>query len=44
LRELIPIQALAYQRQGSGWTPDMLLDNDCGGSGGLFSTTGDLLI
>jgi CubicO group peptidase (beta-lactamase class C family) len=36
--------ALAYEKAGSGWKPDMLFGNARGGGGALFSTVGDLLI
>ena len=35
--------ALAYEKEGERWTPAMRLGNERGG-GGVFSTTGDLLI
>jgi CubicO group peptidase (beta-lactamase class C family) len=39
----VPNAALAYEKQGEQWRPDMLLGNARGG-GGVFSTAGDLLI
>jgi CubicO group peptidase (beta-lactamase class C family) len=40
----VPGHALAYEKQGEQWRVDMLLGNARGGSGGVFSTAGDLLI
>lgn len=39
----VPNHALAYEKEGGQWRVDMLLGNARGG-GGVFSTTGDLLI
>jgi CubicO group peptidase (beta-lactamase class C family) len=44
LREVIKNRALAYDKEGGKWTSAMLLDNDRGGGGALFSTASDLLI
>lgn len=43
MREVIKNRALAYDKEGSRWKMNMLLDNDRGG-GGLLSTAGDLLV
>jgi CubicO group peptidase (beta-lactamase class C family) len=37
-------RALAYEKAGGGWKPDMLLGNDRGGGGALFTTASDLII
>ena len=37
-------RALAYQKEGNGWKMDMLLGNDRGGGGALFTTASDLVI
>lgn len=39
----VPNAALAYEKQGEQWKPEMRLGNRRGG-GGVFSTAGDLLI
>lgn len=39
----VPNAALAYEKEGERWRPDMRLGNARGG-GGVFSTAGDLLI
>lgn len=39
----VPNAALAYEKQGEQWRPEMRLGNRRGG-GGVFSTAGDLLI
>jgi CubicO group peptidase (beta-lactamase class C family) len=44
LKEIIKHRALAYEKAGTSWKMDMLLDNDRGGGGALFTTAGDLLI
>ncbi|MDQ1593073.1 MAG: hypothetical protein QOG71_3700 [Pyrinomonadaceae bacterium] len=44
LKEIIKNRALAYEKAGTSWKMDMLLDNDRGGGGALFTTAGDLLI
>jgi CubicO group peptidase (beta-lactamase class C family) len=44
LSEVIKNRALAYQKDGNRWKMDMLLGNDRGGGGALFSTAGDLVI
>jgi CubicO group peptidase (beta-lactamase class C family) len=44
LRHVIKNRALAYEKEGDRWRMDMLLDNDRGGGGALFSTASDLLI
>lgn len=41
---VIPNRALAYEKQGNRWKMDMLLENDRGGAGALFTTASDLLI
>jgi hypothetical protein len=43
LRRVIRNRALAYEPQGSGWRMDMLIDNERGGGGALFSTASDLV-
>ena len=43
LRQVIRNRALAYEPQGGGWRMDMLIDNERGGGGALFSTAGDLV-
>ena len=43
-RSVVKNRALAYQKQGNGWKMDMLLGNDRGGAGGLFTTASDLVI
>ena len=37
-------RALAYQKEGNGWKMDMLLGNNRGGGGALFTTASDLVI
>jgi CubicO group peptidase (beta-lactamase class C family) len=37
-------RALAYQKEGNGWKMDMLLGNERGGGGALFTTASDLVI
>jgi CubicO group peptidase (beta-lactamase class C family) len=44
MRDVIKNRALAYEKTGNGWRHDMLLGNDRGGGGALFSTASDLLI
>jgi CubicO group peptidase (beta-lactamase class C family) len=44
LRDVIKNRALAYEKDGSRWKQDMLVGNDRGGGGALFSTASDLLI
>jgi CubicO group peptidase (beta-lactamase class C family) len=44
LSEVIKNRALAYERDGNRWKLDMLLGNNRGGGGALFSTAGDLVI
>lgn len=44
MREIIKDRALAYEKEGGGFKQDMLLGNDRGGGGALFSTASDLLI
>jgi len=44
LSEVIKNRALAYEKNGNRWKLDMLLDNNRGGGGALFSTAGDLVI
>ena len=44
LRNVISNRALAYEKTGDRWKLDMLLGNDRGGGGALFSTAGDLII
>lgn len=44
MRDVIKNRALAYEKAGNGWKQDMLLGNDRGGGGALFTTAGDLLI
>ena len=41
---VIPNRALAYERQGDRWRMEMLLENDRGGAGALFTTAEDLVI
>lgn len=43
-RFVIRNRALAYEKLGNRWRMDMLLENDRGGAGALFSTASDLLI
>jgi CubicO group peptidase (beta-lactamase class C family) len=44
LKAIIKNRALAYEKAGTSWKLDMLLDNDRGGGGALFTTASDLLI
>jgi len=44
LRLVVKNRALAYEKEGDRWRMDMLLDNDRGGGGALFSTASDLVI
>jgi CubicO group peptidase (beta-lactamase class C family) len=44
LQDVIKSRALAYKKYDSRWKLDMLLSNDRGGAGALFSTAGDLII
>ena len=44
LRDVVKNRALAYEKAGTGWKQDMLIGNERGGAGGLFSTASDLLI
>lgn len=44
LRELIRNRALAYDKEKGVWKLAMLLDNDRGGGGALFTTATDLLL
>jgi CubicO group peptidase (beta-lactamase class C family) len=44
LKAIIKNRALAYEKAGASWKLDMLLDNDRGGGGALFTTASDLLI
>jgi CubicO group peptidase (beta-lactamase class C family) len=44
MREVIKNRALAYEKEGNRWKQDMLLGNDRGGGGALFTTASDLLI
>ena len=44
LRQVIRNRALAYEPQGTGWRLDMLIDNERGGGGALFSTASDLVL
>jgi CubicO group peptidase (beta-lactamase class C family) len=39
----IPNRVLAYERQGEGWRQAMLLGNDRGGAGAIFTTAADLV-
>ncbi|MCA1568147.1 MAG: beta-lactamase family protein [Acidobacteria bacterium] len=43
LRTVVKNRALAYEKEGNRWRLDMLLGNDRGGGGALFSTAGDLI-
>lgn len=40
---VIPNRALAYEKRGGRWKMDMLLDDDRGGAGALFTTAADLV-
>ena len=44
LRQVITNRALASEPQGAGWRMDMLIDNERGGGGALFTTAGDLVL
>ena len=44
LRLVLKNRALAYDNQGGPWRMDMLIDNERGGGGALFSTAADLLL
>jgi CubicO group peptidase (beta-lactamase class C family) len=44
LRQVLENRALAYEPEGDGWRMDMLIDNDRGGGGALFSTASDLIV
>jgi CubicO group peptidase (beta-lactamase class C family) len=44
LSEVIKHRALAYEKDGNRWKLDMLLGNERGGGGALFSTAADLVI
>lgn len=44
LRYVIQNRALAYEKEGDGWRMDMLIENDRGGGGALFSTAADLVL
>jgi CubicO group peptidase (beta-lactamase class C family) len=44
LKAIIKNRALAYEKAGTSWKLDMLLGNERGGGGALFTTAGDLLI
>ena len=44
LRQVVKNRALAYEKEGNRWRMDMLLDNERGGGGALFSTAADLII
>ncbi|MDQ3697045.1 MAG: serine hydrolase, partial [Gemmatimonadota bacterium] len=44
LRDVLKNRALAYEKEGNRWKQDMLLGDDRGGDGALFSTAGDLVI
>jgi len=44
LRLVVKNRALAYEKEGDRWRMDMLLDNNRGGGGALFSTAADLLL
>jgi CubicO group peptidase (beta-lactamase class C family) len=44
LRSVLKNRALAYEPAGDGWRMDMLIDNDRGGGGALFSTATDLIV
>jgi CubicO group peptidase (beta-lactamase class C family) len=43
LSQVIPNRALAYEPQGKGWRVEMLIGNERGGGGALFSTARDLV-
>lgn len=42
--EIAKNMAIAYEKRGNTWTPDMLLGNARGGGGALFTTAADLRI
>ncbi len=44
LRDVIPGRALAYEKEEDQWKLAILMDNERGGGGALFSTPADLLI
>jgi CubicO group peptidase (beta-lactamase class C family) len=44
MRDVIKNRALAYEKAGNRWKQDMLLGNDRGGGGALFTTASDLLV
>ena len=44
LRLVLKNRALAYDNRGGPWRMDMLIDNERGGGGALFSTAADLLL
>lgn len=44
LRQVVKNRALAFEPQGAGWRMDMLIDNERGGGGALFSTASDLVL
>jgi CubicO group peptidase (beta-lactamase class C family) len=44
MNDVVKNRALAYEKAGNGWKQDMLVGNQRGGAGGLFSTASDLLI
>jgi CubicO group peptidase (beta-lactamase class C family) len=44
LREVVKNRALAYEKEGNRWKMDILLGNDRGGGGALFTTPSDLVI
>jgi hypothetical protein len=44
LRYVLKNRALAYEPDGDRWRLDMLIDNERGGGGALFSTATDLVI
>jgi CubicO group peptidase (beta-lactamase class C family) len=44
LRFVVKNRALAYEKEGSRWKTDMLIENERGGGGALFSTASDLVL
>jgi CubicO group peptidase (beta-lactamase class C family) len=44
MTDVVKNRALAYKKEKSGWKLDMYFGNDRGGSGGLMTTAGDLVI
>jgi len=44
MRLVVTNRALAYEKEGDSWRTDMLLDDDRGGGGALFSTAADLVV